>query len=186
MTEVTIEITQFCEYECDYCSSNASQKGEHLNFEKIINFIDGIDSIHRINISGGEPLAHPDFYKILRYCQEKTDDVRVYTNALEHIIFNSDVIQGITLEANVCIVPGREIFIPEDVARVHLLKLVHQGRAEHLPRTFVTVSQNFNEKISRSCIHCNNILLQADGQVVRSPCKKKYSEFLTKGEKNKS
>lgn len=180
MTEVTIEITQFCEEHCDYCSSDASPRGKHLDFDTIIKFIDAVDSIHRINISGGEPLAHPAFYKILQYCKDKTDDVRVYTNALEHIVFNSDIIQGITLEANVVIVPGKEVFIPETVARVHLLKLIHQGRAEHLPKTLITTSQNFNEGISRDCFHCNNILLQADGEVVQSPCKKKYhSSFQT-------
>ena len=186
MTEVTIEITQFCEEHCDYCSSDASPQGEHLDLDTIIKFVDAVDNIHRINISGGEPLAHPDFYKILQHCKEKTDDVRVYTNALEHIIFNSDVIQGITLEANVVIVPGREVFIPETVARVHLLKLVHHGRAEHLPKTFITTSQNFNEGISRDCAHCNNILLQADGEIVQSPCKKNYhSSFQSPKEKLK-
>ena len=174
MTEVTLEITQFCEEKCVYCSSNASPDGKHLDLETIMRFLDSVDNIHRINISGGEPLAHPHFYKILMKCKELTDDVRVYTNALETIVFNSDIIHGITLEANVCIVPGNEVYIPDKVDRVHLLKLVHQGRAKNIPWVFVTTSQNFNEGLSHTCYECNNILLQADGQITSSPCKKKY------------
>lgn len=175
MTEVTLEITQFCENECDYCSSNATPKGKHLEYSKIIKFLESVKDINRINISGGEPLAHPNFYKILMKCKGLTDDVRVYTNALEKIVFNSNVIQRISLEANVCIVPGREVYIPEDVDRVHLLKLIHQGRAKNFPRTFITTSSNFNNTLSRDCMNCNNILLQADGQIVQSPCKKCYN-----------
>ena len=177
MTEATIEITNFCEDECDYCSVDATPNGKHLDFKIIIIFLDTVHSveggIHRINISGGEPLAHPDFYKILQHCKKITNDVRVYTNALEHIVFNSDVIHGIALEANVCVVPGREIFVPEDVQRVHLLKLVHHGRAKHLQKTFITTSRNFNEGYSRDCSQCDNIVLQADGTVVSAPCQRR-------------
>ncbi len=171
--EVTIEITQYCPWKCDYCSSNAGPQGKHLSKERILNFLSSLKNVTRINISGGEPLSHPNFFEILMKCYDITDNVYVYTNAIKNIIFNSDIIREVNVEANVCVIAGREIYIPKDVSRVHLLKLVHQGRAKNLPKQNITVSGNFcnNEK----CKHCNHILLQANGKVVPSPCKKEYT-----------
>ena len=104
--EVTIEITKFCPNKCKYCSTNASAAGEHLSFKDI-------NKITRINISGGEPLAHPDFYKILQTCYGFTNNVWVYTNALKQIIYNTDVIDEIEVHANVCLVPGEKVYLPK-------------------------------------------------------------------------
>ena len=173
--EVTVEITQWCPYDCDYCSSNASDKGEHLDYETIEKFLNKhAHEITRINISGGEPLAHPAFFRILWYCKEITTNTWVYTNMLTNIIFNSHILEGICVEANVCVVPGRKNYIPKNVDKVHLLKLVHHGRAKNLPKQEITVSHNFESDCSHNCEDCKNILLQADGKVVEAPCKKDY------------
>jgi organic radical activating enzyme len=174
MVEVTIEITQYCPYECDYCSTNASPEGKHLSYKIIKDFLNNQKNITRINISGGEPLAHPDFYKILMFCYSITNDVRIYTNVIKHILFNSDIIKEIKVDANVCVVPGRKIYIPKNVNKVHLLKLVHHGRAKKLSKQEVIVSHNFGSDCSHKCEECKNILLQADGKIVESPCKKDY------------
>jgi len=174
--EVTLEITNFCDHGCDYCSSNAHINGSHLSLDAISNFLKGIEGITRINISGGEPLAHPNFYVILKLCKLYTDNVKVYTNALEHIIFNSDIIKRVIVEANVCIIPGREVYIPDNVDRIHLLKLVRQGRAKDFKEVPIVVSRNFRKSSPKGCEDCKHILLQADGQIVESPCKKKYGE----------
>ncbi len=173
--EITIEITQYCPNRCSYCSSNASPKGKHLETKKILLFLKEQKNVTRINISGGEPLAHPDFYKILQTCYLITSNVYVYTNAIRQLIFNSDIVKEVSVEANVCIVPGRTAYIPEKVGKVHLLKLVHQGRAKKLPKTEIRVSSNF-ESCSGKCSECTHILLQADGQIVKAPCNKKYEE----------
>lgn len=118
--ELTIEITNYCENECDYCSSNASKSGKYLSYDEIEKFIhENLKNvIHRINISGGEPLSHPDFYKILLLCKKYTRSVWVYTNAIEKIIYNSDVIKEIKVESNVCLIPlhnnssNVEVFLP--------------------------------------------------------------------------
>lgn len=174
--EVTIEITRFCPHNCDYCSTGAGPNGEHAPFQMIETFLKGQKNVTRINISGGEPLAHPDFYRILMLCYSITDDVRVYTNSIKHLLFNPDIVKEIGVEANVCVVAGREIYIPKNVDRVHLLKLVHHGRAKNLPKQEITVSYNFEKDCEHSCDNCKNILLQADGKVVDSPCKKDYGE----------
>jgi len=176
--EVTLEITQFCPFECDYCSSNASVNGKHLPYETIRKFLlsQKPNNITRINVSGGEPVAHPQFYDILQLCYTYTEDVRIYTNMIRHILFNSDIIDEVKTEANVCVVAGRTVFIPENVDTVHLLKLVHQGRAKNLPKTNIIVSNNFKGDCNHNCQNCQNILLQADGKTVDSPCKKEYNK----------
>jgi len=170
--EVTLEITNKCPYECDYCSSNAIPSGKHLPKSEAIKFLKNLplDKIDRINISGGEPLSHPDFYEILQFCWSITKNVWVYTNALTKIIYNADVLDEIEIEANIVPIAGREIRIPENVSRVHLLKLIHQGRAKNLPKQNITISRNFYS----GCEDCNHVLLQADGKVVKAPCKKTY------------
>lgn len=183
--EVTIEITQYCDADppCDYCSSNASKSGEPTPIEVIERFLNEIQDkemtdlplnvVTRINISGGEPLSHPQFYRILKKCYSITPDVWVYTNALRNIIYNSDVVQEIIVKANVVVFPGWHYF-PESVSETHILKPIYQGRAKNLPKTDITVSRNFYDPTQ--CDACEHILLQADGHVVTAPCKKEYPD----------
>lgn len=170
--EVTIEITQYCPWECDYCSSMAGPTGQHLDLETILTFLKKQKDITRINISGGEPISHPQFYEILMYCYTLTDNVWVYTNALTNIIFNASIRKEVTVEANVCVITGRYINIPEKANKIHLLKLTHQGRAKDFPSQNIVVSRNFWDP--EHCDDCNHTLLQADGKVVTAPCKKDY------------
>jgi len=176
--EVTIEITQFCESMCPYCSTNASPDGSHLPISEIERFLDNLIetpnvNIERINISGGEPLSHPDFYRVLKLCNSITDEVWVYTNALRRIIYNSDVIDEIHVHANVCVTPGRKIYIPEKAEQVHILKMIRQGRAKSWPEVNISVSRNFYDP--EVCDSCDHLLLQANGKVVKAPCKKEYN-----------
>lgn len=173
MVEVTIEITQWCENHCSWCSSNATSEGSPLEYENIIKFLKGQNDINRINISGGEPLSHPDFYKILQECYKITDNVWVYTNALRQIIYNSHVLKEIKVEANVVIAPGESCYIPKNV-KTHILKLISQGRAKNLVLPEITVSRNFYDP--SACDTCNHILLQSDGKTMTAPCEKEYPE----------
>jgi molybdenum cofactor biosynthesis enzyme MoaA len=173
--EVTIEITKFCPNKCKYCSTNASTEGEHLPFKDIEGFLTDVwvnNKITRINISGGEPLAHPDFYKILQTCYGFTGNVWIYTNALKQIIYNTDVIDEIEVHANVCLVPGKEVYLPKNADQIHLLKLIPQGRAESMNTGNFSVSGNL--KGCNACSDCNHTLLQADGKIMDAPCKKDY------------
>ena len=167
MREFTVEITTFCPNECDYCSTNASKNGNHLEYEKIKQFLSDVSCCDRINISGGEPLAHPRFWDILQLCKSITPDVWVYTNALNQIRYNSDVIHEVTVEANVCLVPGKVAYIPQSASLVHLLHLIPQGRAKNM--------QPIKSHLSGcNCSYCDHLVLQADGQIVNGPCKKQY------------
>ena len=181
--ELTIEITQRCPEGCDFCSSRATTDSNVMLTEEdvmeIIESIDrqvGMESIGRINISGGEPLSHPDFFAIKRLCDVMAgrENVYVYTNAITNLIYNTSVIEnGVTIHANVVLIPGRTANIPKRADKVHLLKLIKQGRAENLDVEDLDyhVSQNILEK---ECSGCSHILVQADGRVRIAPCKKEY------------
>ena len=75
--EVSLELTHNCSLDCKFCSSNArcvSKTGNENNIENILDY-DVVSSImcqgryelgaYRISFSGGEPLLHPYFLKIL-------------------------------------------------------------------------------------------------------------------------
>lgn len=179
MKEVTIEITQYCPYgDCDYCSSNTSLDGDHLPLGTILNTLGEFKGkIDVLNISGGEPLFHPDIGEILWQCRLKAKKVRLYTNMIDVLVYNTDKVKDIEVEANVCMVSGRSKYLPKPIIQVktHLLKLVHHGRAEKLPEQNISVSRNFWD-ISH-CDDCDHILLQADGKVVKAPCRKTYGEI---------
>lgn len=197
--EITIEITDYCPNNCEYCSTNANIHWTCLDFDVIKNFLehvwqDAFDTapkfldksiswrdneyavIKRINISGGEPLSHPRFYEILNLCKKYTDNVWVYTNALTQIIYNTDIIKEIKVEANVCLMPGREVYIPKNTDKVHLLQLVPQGRAKNMKPAKFHVSSNIerSDDCDHNCDNCQHILLQADEKIVAAPCKKNY------------
>jgi hypothetical protein len=165
LMEVTVEITDYCPNKCAYCSTRASTKGTPIDKQKVFDFINNRRDITRINISGGEPLSHPDFYEILVYCNEICEDVRVYTNAIKHIMFNADILDKVTVSANVCLIPGTQNFIP-DVENIHLLKPVKQGNLKKGFKNKITLSHS-------NCTNCGHEILQRDGKITK-PCKKEY------------
>ena len=171
MAEYTIEITQYCPHNCNYCSTNATENGTHINIETIKQFLYNYNSIlatDRINISGGEPLSHPKFYEILQLCKQLTPDVWIYTNELTQIRYNTSVIKEIQVEANVCLMPGEDVYIPKNAHNVHLLQFVPTGRGKNIKSIDVRLS-------GENCIECNHKVLQADGKIVDAPCKKDYN-----------
>jgi organic radical activating enzyme len=174
MVELTIEITNQCDELCNFCSSDAKPSGKHLSFEKIKEFLSKYKNIERINISGGEPLSHPQFYRILKYCKMLTENVWVYTNAIPNIAYNTHVIKEINVMANVCIVPGRKVYIPKGCFSTHILEFVPQGRGKNIQTVPITVSGNLAG--GERCITCNQPTLMANGKVVTSPCRKSNVE----------
>lgn len=175
--EVTIEITDYCPNNCVYCSTNAgSVRANILGYNEIRDFLSPKHQVDRINISGGEPLSHPQFYSILELCKEYTDNVWVYTNAITHLMYNTDIVKEIKIEANVCLTPGKEVYIPKNADKVHLLQLVTQGRAKNMEPAKFHTSGNLRvvDDCDHDCGTCKHTLLQADRKIVEAPCKKNY------------
>jgi organic radical activating enzyme len=166
MTEYTIEITNYCPHECSYCSSDAGPEGHYfLSLEKIKDALRD-KSYERINISGGEPLAHPQFWQILQLAKQHAEAVVVYTNALTWICYNATVLQsGVRVDANVPISEGTHT--------VRVLKKVEQGREKERPE--VKFSHNWTEE----CRDCGHRVLRYDGVEVKTPCNK-YSDKIDK------
>lgn len=163
MKELTLELTNYCEHGCRFCSSDAiddREKAEYLSMARVAMAIDD-QHFDRINLSGGEPIAHPDFYAIYRYCEKHADDVAVYSNLITHLIYNAHVIDGVYLEANLTVTPETD--------KIHILRRVKQGKEANRPE--VKLSRNHCEDCS-----CDHRVLRYDGKVVRTPCAK-YEEI---------
>lgn len=158
MKELTIEITNYCPHECKYCSSKTTRNRDAIFIDKsvVLRFLYK-KRFDRINISGGEPLAHPDFYKILAWCKHAAKDVVVYTNALTHIRYNANVIDGIYLEANLTVL--------SNVKQVHILKRIQQGREKTRPEV------HFSRNFTADC-KCDHKILLPDGSIGKAPCNK--------------
>ncbi len=157
--EITIELTNYCPNHCKYCSSNSIDdfnEAIFINMEDIENNLSGKQFKHII-LSGGEPLAHPKFYQILELCKLHSKDVIVYSNAITHLIYNTSVIDGVYLEANLTILP--------EVDKIHILRRVKQGRENNRPE--VHLSKNFFQDCS-----CNHHVIRPNGTISKNSCSK--------------
>jgi len=174
-SEITIEVTLFCPFECPICSSDASLNGKPLKFDDIESFLrknlppSGI--YDRIDLSGGEPLSHPDIWKILNLCHKIAKKVRLYSNAIDEWAFNTTIIKNAKFIANVPLAPNVDIHIPspEDL-EIHVLKFIPQGRGKKLQPLNIHFSSNITNP--EKCNSCTNITLKGDGTVAKSPCRK--------------
>ncbi len=86
LKELFIEMTaQNCNLNCKYCYIEFKDKKvkDFIPIEKIKTALSNINrkEIDFIHLTGAEPMLHPDFNQILRYCL-KTSSVVIHTNAL--------------------------------------------------------------------------------------------------------
>ena len=160
MREVTFHITDYCPHKCSYCSGNAGPTNiKHMKLRQISTFLNMESKYDIINISGGEPLAHPDFYKILEICNEHAGLVVVHTNALRAIMYNANVIDGIRVEAN--------LTVDYDTETIHVLKRIDQGREKTRPQ--IKYSHNYTNECKGDCGH---YVYMPDFTRCNAPCKK--------------
>jgi len=163
MKEITFELTSYCEHKCKFCSSNTTdnyKEAEYLNYNIIKKELDGKRFEH-IVLSGGEPLAHPDFYKIFKLCEKHTDDVVVYSNLIKHRVYNLHVIDGVYLEAKITPTP--------ETRKIGVLKRITQGRESTRPEV------HFSRNHDGDC-DCGHMVIIPNGDKVKSPCRKTCKE----------
>ena len=81
---VSIELTYNCNLKCPHCyiSAGEEQKSGFIPTDKLFS---SLESLHNLGVSiveltGGEPTLHPDFYKIFNFCISKFNIVAILTN----------------------------------------------------------------------------------------------------------
>ena len=157
--EITLELTDYCPFGCPYCSSNATQDWDEatwIRLDQVMLILIGRHFDHII-LSGGEPLAHPQFYPIFKLCEQHTGDVVVYSNLIRHRAYNANAIDGVYLEAALTVTP--------ETAHVRILRRVEQGKERQRPQ--VTFSRNHDGECD-----CDHKVVKPDGSVVKAPCAK--------------
>lgn len=66
-----LEITSKCNLRCLHCYNESGILKNEISFELFKRLIDEFDEKPDITFSGGEPLLHPDIWKMLEYAQDK-------------------------------------------------------------------------------------------------------------------
>jgi|MTBAKSStandDraft_1061840.scaffolds.fasta_scaffold00248_46 radical SAM protein with 4Fe4S-binding SPASM domain len=85
---MSVELTSNCNLKCIYCyrdaSPNESTHKEHgyLEYNVLIDILGKLahNGVRSIELTGGEPLLHPQFFEILSFCVTQFDRIIVLTN----------------------------------------------------------------------------------------------------------
>lgn len=82
-----LEINSACNLECPMCFAASGPGGEHLSFDECKAAIDRLVEVEGqpeiLQLSGGEPTIHPEFFEIFGYaCLQPIDIVMINTNGV--------------------------------------------------------------------------------------------------------
>lgn len=79
---VLVELTYRCNLDCYFCYNDLGLRGEPLSTEEYFRFFEDLRDLQALNLtlSGGEPLAHPDFLKLGARARELGFVVRIKSN----------------------------------------------------------------------------------------------------------
>lgn len=87
-----IEVTDKCNFECIHCYRDCGPKEEHFvdcdKLEKALSYLND-KGLRIVEITGGEPLMHPEIKRIISFCVKKFDIVALITNGY---LLNEDFI----------------------------------------------------------------------------------------------
>lgn len=90
---IHIELTNKCNERCVHCfiPNNEKEHGVHFrlkNLKRVLNEFKELGGV-RIILSGGEPLLHPDFIEIIKFCRELDLSISIFSNLIscdDHLI----------------------------------------------------------------------------------------------------
>lgn len=80
---LAIELTDACNLHCKHCYRVAGEgKDTFLPTDRLLQILDEMHAkgVHSLELSGGEPTAHPDFATILEYALQKFGSISILTN----------------------------------------------------------------------------------------------------------
>ncbi len=160
--EFTIEITDYCPFDCPFCSTDTKDSREAATWMSVMRasrlLQEGEEAGREIvHISGGEPLFHRDIGHILWEAAHLFgfENVWLHTNLIRNVATNFHAAPTVQFHA---------FGTPEGYDQIHLVKRVCQGRDK---RPEVSFSRNFDEVCD-----CDHYLIRADGMRVLGPCRK--------------
>ncbi|MBL7839655.1 MAG: radical SAM protein [Cyclobacteriaceae bacterium] len=154
-----VEITDRCNLTCPTCYAGSSPShGRHRTLEEVKKMLDTIVENERepdvVQISGGEPTLHPQFFEILDYAKSlPIKHVMVNTNGIE-IAKNKEFVKHLATYA-----PGFEIYLQFDSLKREVLETmrganlvsIRQQALDHLNELnlsttlVVTIQKNLND-----------------------------------------
>ena len=99
LEELCLEVTNECLLECIHCSSSSHVEDERLDKKTALRVIDDFEDLggKELEISGGEPLLHPDVWEILKYCDNKSFLTTLYTIGVANVPI-SDVVNKLSVD----------------------------------------------------------------------------------------
>lgn len=82
LASVLLELTYRCNLDCFFCYNDLGLRGKPLAFEQYAECLRDLAAMNvlSVTLSGGEPLAHPDFFRIGSLARELGFVVRVKSN----------------------------------------------------------------------------------------------------------
>jgi MoaA/NifB/PqqE/SkfB family radical SAM enzyme len=82
LMSVLLELTYACNLDCTFCYNDTSLDGKPLSLRQYRELLDDLASLGVLNLSlsGGEPLAHPQFFDIAAHARKLGFVIRLKTN----------------------------------------------------------------------------------------------------------
>ncbi len=85
-----VELTEACNLKCKFCYNSQKPKYNKRVFEMLDKLAE--QGIMQVNLTGGEPLAHPQFFEVLEYACERFPNVVILSNGS---LMNEDALERI-------------------------------------------------------------------------------------------
>ncbi|MFL6246626.1 MAG: radical SAM/SPASM domain-containing protein [Thermoanaerobaculia bacterium] len=133
---VLIELTYRCNLDCFFCYNDLGLRGKPLAFEQYDALLRDLASMDVLNValSGGEPLAHPDFFRIGARARDLGFVVRVKSNG--HAL-RGELARRLRDEVDPFVI---EVSLHGATAATH-------DRQTRVPGSFVRLIENLREMI---------------------------------------
>ena len=94
---ITIKITDFCNAGCQFCSAGSNTSAKHGDLNKILPLVNSFYPGLEVNITGGNPLMHPDLITFLNILKSRGIIVNLNINQV-HIKDNKELIKKLVSE----------------------------------------------------------------------------------------
>ena len=82
---IGLELTLACNLRCNHCASSAGHpRPNELSLDEILNICDQFPDllVQEVDLTGGEPLLRPDWFRIATYLRELNIPVRMVSNGV--------------------------------------------------------------------------------------------------------